>query len=154
VKVRVSLFSSKWPIELEKRIMPHQKGPLAAVLAALIMLTSLTSCETTPYAVSYSNYGSDDYYFYPTARVYFHPWSGYYYYADGSRWIRTQTLPEVAFIYGNERVLVRVSGHPPYYYYDRHRKRYGHGHGHRRHHGENRRERDRNRELYLRVRPR
>jgi hypothetical protein len=135
-------------------MMRHQKGPLAMVLAALVMLTSLTACDTTPYTVSYSNYGSDDYYYYPGARVYFHPWSGYYYYSDGGHWLRTRTLPEMAFIYGNERVLVRVSGHPPYYYYDRHRKGYGHGHRHRHHHGDNRRERERNRELYLHLQSR
>ena len=133
-------------------MMRHQQGPLAVLLASLAMLASLTACETVPYRVSYSNYGSDDYYYYPGARVYFQPWTGYYYYSDSGHWLRTRTLPDVAFIYGDERVLVRVSGYPPYHYYDRHRKRHGYGHRHRRHHGENRRERNRNRELYLRLR--
>ncbi len=61
-----------------------------------------------------------DYYFYPSARVYFHFTTGYYYYLDGTVWIKTRVLPTHIRIDATDRVRIRVDSAMPYTRYREH----------------------------------
>ena len=54
-----------------------------------------------------------DYYYYPSVGVYFHFTSGYYYYRDRQRWIRSRVLPPHIHIDSKSRVRIRVDADKP-----------------------------------------
>jgi len=65
-----------------------------------------------------------DYHYYPSTRVYFHLYSGYYYYRPYKTWLRVKRLPPSIYIGPGERVHVRIWSAPPYVRHDLHVKRF------------------------------
>lgn len=66
----------------------------------------------------------DDYYYYPSAQVYFHIYTGYYYYRSGHRWIRTRVLPRHIHLHSRDRYRLRTRDREPYRHNEEHRRRY------------------------------
>ncbi len=100
---------------------------LAGALAAAV-LPGLSGCAGPPYAgppppPRYPPYYYD-YYYYPHVDVYFHIYSGYYWYPDGRYWRRVRTLPPHIYLYPRYRVLLRVPDEHPYKHHDAHRRKY------------------------------
>jgi len=89
-----------------------------------------------------------DYYFYPSARVYFHFTTGFYYYFDGTIWIKTRILPPHIRIDARHRVRIRVDSGPPHSRYTKHAELYKPRPGYRPAAEADRKERDANRYWY------
>lgn len=95
---------------------------LKPFVLGLSLVAGLTGCVYDPYYAgpghhSYQPYYYPlyyDYYFYPSAQVYFNYSSGYYYYPSGKRWIRSNVLPPHIRLESRERVTTRVEGDKPY----------------------------------------
>ena len=109
----MTLRASRWYPELIaewRKIMRNPgKSPLAATLLGLVLLAGLSACDTIPVTTYWSGYGIgyDDYYYYPTTRVYYQPYSGYYYYPSGDRWLKVRTLPTRYRIDDRYRVVIK-----------------------------------------------
>ena len=56
----------------------------------------------------------DDYYYYPSARVYFHIYTGYYYYLRGNRWVRSRVLPGYIRLHSGDRYRLTIKDRYPY----------------------------------------
>ena len=99
---------------------------LAGALAAAV-LPGLPGCVGPPYAGppprGYPPW-YDDYYYYPHVGVYFHIYSGHYWYRHGPRWRRVRRLPPHIRLHPRHRVHLRVPGEHPYRRHDEHRRRY------------------------------
>ncbi|WP_131905962.1 hypothetical protein [Cocleimonas flava] len=81
--------------------------------------TVVTAAAPAPYYYPY------DYYYYPYSRVYFSISTGYYYYPDGTNWIKVRTLPPHFRLNPVNRVTVRLkTNQPPYRFHNVHRKQY------------------------------
>jgi hypothetical protein len=99
-------------------------------LAALLVSSALTACYYTgrdrDAAPQYSSHQSYEYeyYYYPRADVYYHPYSGRYYYREGSSWRNATSLPRNIHVDGRERKLVAVRGSEPYRHNQEHRNTY------------------------------
>ncbi len=65
-----------------------------------------------------------DYYYYPHVDVYFHIYSGHYWYRDGPYWRRVRRLPPHIHLHPRYRVVLRVYDEYPHRRYDEHRKEY------------------------------
>jgi len=99
---------------------------LAGALAAAL-LPGLSGCAGPPYEGPpprrYPPYYYD-YYYYPEVDVYFHIYSGHYWYRDGPYWRRVQRLPPHIHLYPRHRVQLRIPVEPPYERHDEHRRKY------------------------------
>lgn len=105
------------------------KGLFRLVVMGLALASvSLAGC-------TYSYYGEPgyvrhepvhyyDYYYYPSVGVYFHVYSGYYYYRRGSAWVRVKRLPSYIHLNQHDRRTIRSKDYRPYLKYDQHRKQY------------------------------
>ena len=69
-------------------------------------------------------YDPYDYYYYPGVNVYFHFTTGFYYYHDRTRWIRTHILPPHIYIYPHDRVRIKIKSKEPYLRHNEHKERY------------------------------
>lgn len=65
-----------------------------------------------------------DYHYYPGAGVYFHLYSGYYYYRSGGAWVRFSILPPLIHIDSRDRIQLRIWSDKPYTHYRTHSERY------------------------------
>lgn len=65
-----------------------------------------------------------DYYYYPHVDVYFHVYSGYYFYRDRDAWRRTRVLPSVYVLDPRYRVNLRIRDDRPYVRHPQHRQAY------------------------------
>lgn len=97
------------------RISQNIKGLL--VIVAGMAITGCTVMVRHPGpgpgpAAVYSYY--DDYYYYPSARVYFHIYTGYYYYLSGNRWVRSRVLPGYIRLYSGDRHRLTIKDRYPY----------------------------------------
>ncbi len=84
------------------------------------------------------------YYYYPSAGVYFNVATGAYFYMNGGAWQMGMSLPPNMVIDPGAYVSLQLNTDRPYLYYDQHRAQYmgwrgheheyegehGHGHGH------------------------
>lgn len=99
---------------------------LTGALAAAI-LPSLSGCVGPPYEGPPPAYYPPwyyDYYYYPHVDVYFHIYSGYYWYRDGRSWRRVRRLPPHIRLHPRQRVPLRIPDERPYLHHDEHRRRY------------------------------
>jgi hypothetical protein len=100
-------------------------GLLFGALAA-VLLPGLAGCTETPYAGPPPGYPPwyYDYYYYPHVDVYFHIYSGDYWYPDGPYWHRARRLPPHFHLDPAYRVRLRVPDERPYRDHDAHRRAY------------------------------
>ncbi|MCP8687091.1 hypothetical protein [Marinobacterium sedimentorum] len=104
----------------------------------LLAATALAGCAYAPYhnggAVRDYDYGYndsgfndrdyDDFYYYPSLGIYFNISSGYYYYQDEHRWVRTRTLPRHYRLHPDHRVRMKAHRDQPYRDYQKHSQTY------------------------------
>ncbi len=114
--------------------MNHSKRLNPIVLAVVLLaLGSMAGCVYAPvregppphapaYGYRYPYYY--DYYYYPSVPLYFHIYTGYYYYHDHGRWVRTKVLPRNIHIQHYDRVKLRIEDDQPYRWYNQHQKQY------------------------------
>ena len=65
-----------------------------------------------------------DYYYYPGASVYFHLYSGTYYWRDGRTWISAQVLPHHIYLDHRIRRTVVIRDREPHRHWHKHREQY------------------------------
>jgi len=65
-----------------------------------------------------------DYYYYPSIGVYFHLYSGYYYYHDDRNWYRSRKLPPRYRLDSHDRIKFYDRSERPYLHFDSHREEY------------------------------
>lgn len=113
--------------------MPTMKLTRAAITILVTAIAALTAgCAYDVYrpgpygrsVVTYRPAYTYDYHYYPSARVYFHLYSGYYYYRPYNTWLRVRRLPPHIYLGPGERVHLRIQSAPPYLRHDIHRKRF------------------------------
>jgi len=105
-------------------------GARAALLVAAALVVS--GCvhddyRYAPYTGASVRYNAPyyyDYHYYPTASVYFHLYTGRYYYRSGGSWARVRVLPSRIHIGPHDRIHLRIWADRPYKYWDNHRKRF------------------------------
>lgn len=101
--------------------MLHSKFSLWWVGLALL---GSTACTYVPRYDNPPAYRSD-YYYYPSVGVYFHLFSGDYYYRDGDHWLRTRVLPPHIVLDHRLRRPLVIKDSEPYRHNATHRERYG-----------------------------
>ena len=114
-----------------------KSAPLLLTVAGGFVLLSVSGCYDpyyvgggvgyqTPYAGTVVSYREPwyDYYYYPSAGVYFNDRTGYYYHHDHGRWNHVRRLPRHIRIYDDDRVHLRMRGDRPYLYHNEHRRKY------------------------------
>lgn len=95
---------------------------------AITLIPGLSACTYTP------RYGAPapqpyppyyyDYYYYPHVGVYFHIYTGYYYYRDGHAWRRTRKLPRHFYLDNRHRRKIVIRDENPYTRHPEHRREY------------------------------
>ena len=65
-----------------------------------------------------------DYYYYPYASVYFHIYTGHYYYHDHGRWRRVRRLPPHIRLDRRRRYPLKIREKEPWRRHDEHRRQY------------------------------
>lgn len=100
------------------RISRNFKGLLVIISAMAITGCTVMVRQPGPPAPAVV-YGSpsgyyDDYYYYPSARVYFHIYTGYYYYLSGNRWVRSRFLPGYIRLHSSDRYRLTIKDRYPY----------------------------------------
>jgi hypothetical protein len=98
------------------RISRNIKGLLVIIMGMAITGCTVVVRHPQPPALGYhSQYDYyDDYYYYPSARVYFHIYTGYYYYRAGNRWVRSRVLPRYIRLHSRDRHRLRIKDRHPY----------------------------------------
>ncbi|WP_125932033.1 hypothetical protein [Thiosocius teredinicola] len=89
-----------------------------------------------------------DYYYYPDVNVYFHLFSGHYYYRDHDRWLRVKVLPSHIYLDHRVRRPLMIKEPQPYRHHERHRAEYRPPANYRREPKYDRAERDHNRRQF------
>jgi hypothetical protein len=116
-----------------------------AVPAALGLSLGLGACvvypDRPPPYVDYPNYYYD-YYYYPHLDVYFHIFSGDYYYRRDGRWLRTRVLPRGIWLDRRRRIPLHIKKKRPYEHHREHRSKYAKPEEWRRDKDRSRRERE------------
>ncbi len=128
-------------------------------LLAATMLGAFTGCSNDNTVVRAASpapyYYPYDYYYYPYSRVYFSISTGYYYYPDGTNWIKVRVLPSRFYLDTRDRVTVKIkSNDRPYVYHNAHRQRYVPRPTYRVDRSRDRTERNLNRDRYKRFQKR
>ena len=100
--------------------MRHSKSGLWLVG---LMVLGVTACTYAPRYDDVPAYRSD-YYYYPGIGVYFHLYSGDYFYRDGDRWLRTRVLPPRIVLDQRLRRPLVIKDPAPYRHNADHRERY------------------------------
>lgn len=96
------------------------------LLTGVLAAATLSGCE--PYYVHpgppHPAYPPQyyDYYYYPGADVYFHIYTGEYYYRSGDRWHRARTLPKSRYLDPHDRRRLEVREGKPYQQDREHRR--------------------------------
>lgn len=93
----------------------------ASLLAVGLSAAGLAGCEV---AVVRPAYGRFDYYYYPDVNVYFHVWTGYYYYYVDGVWVRATVLPGYILLDPVYRQVLVIEDPLPYRHNAQHRQRY------------------------------
>jgi hypothetical protein len=98
---------------------------LTAALASLATL-GLPACSERYYGAPPRSYPPHhyDYYYYPDVDVYFHIYSGWYYYRDHRHWRRVRRLPHHIHLRPHHRHRLRIWDSEPWYRHEEHRRRY------------------------------
>ena len=96
-------------------------GALASVL-----LPGLSSCAWRPYEGPLRGYPPRyyDYYYYPHEGVYYHIYTGHYYYRDGPVWWSTRRLPSYILLDPGYRIWLRIRDDKPWHRHHEHRRKY------------------------------
>lgn len=95
-----------------------------------------------------------DYYYYPQVGVYFHLFSGDYYFRDGRHWVHKRVLPSRFYLdYRDRRPLV-IRDETPYRYHDQHHQQHRESYRYEYNAAHDRDERRHNEEIYERYRNR
>lgn len=89
-----------------------------------------------------------DYYYYPTARVYFNLSSGFYHYYSDGRWVRAKTLPPKVRLDSRDRHSFKTKEPAPYTRNQEYQSRYKPLPKYNPDRSDDRRERDYNRQSY------
>jgi len=95
----------------------------AVVLAATVGCSSHYRGGPPVYTSAYYHYPYR-YHYYPSSQVYFHITSGNYYYRDGTKWVRTRTLPSRHHLDSHDRVPLWIDSEKPHVKHKEHRERY------------------------------
>lgn len=100
---------------------------LFSVLTGLSV--SLAGCVAEPYVYGPPPYPAFhpfyyDYYFYPTAHVYFQFTTGYYFYLLDGRWVKSRVLPPSIHLGVADRVKLKIDSDKPYTNYNEHIRLY------------------------------
>ena len=114
-------------------MIPSMRPKPILLIVSLLLAVGITGCVYAPpregppphapaYGYRYPYYY--DYYYYPSVPLYFHIYTGYYYYLDHGRWVRTKTLPRQVYLHHNDRVKLRIEDDKPYRWYNQHQKQY------------------------------
>lgn len=107
-------------------------GPTLALALVLGLAILPAGCaynvyEPAPYSRPTVRYHSPhyyDYHYYPNVGVYFHIYSGRYYYRSRNKWVHGRYLPSYIYIGPRERIHLRIWADFPYRYHDTHRRRF------------------------------
>lgn len=98
---------------------------LIGAAAAAAFAPGLTACYgPPPYGRPQPVPPRYEYYYYPQADVYFHIYTGWYYYRSDGIWWRSRHLPLNIRLSPRYRRLVVVKEAPPYRRYPQHRESY------------------------------
>ena len=107
-------------------------------LAALAASATVSACGPVPvrhgpppYAPGPPSYYYD-YYYYPDVSVYFHLYSGHYWYRDRGAWINTRILPPHIHLDHRVRRPIVIRDPRPYARWHRHREEFRQPRGYRR----------------------
>jgi len=132
------------------RISRNLKGLLIIVAGLAVTGCAVTVREPGPPAAGYgSAYGYyDDYYYYPSARVYFQIYTGYYYYWAGNRWLRSRVLPGHIRLHADDRHRLTIKDRYPYLRDHEYQRQYRPRPSQRYNEGDDRRERELNTRRY------
>lgn len=100
---------------------------LLSGMIASVLFPGLMGCAG-PYRAAPAPYGYPpyyyDYYYYPDVYVYFHIYTGWYYYWYDGIWWRVRELPPYIHLHPHYRVLLSIREDYPYFRNDEHRRRY------------------------------
>jgi len=107
---------------------------LVALVFAVLVLQGCNVVVRAPvrpvppaHAPAYGYHQDDyyyEYYYYPSAQVYFHIYTGYYYYFTGHRWVRTRVLPPRIRLYSRDRYQFTQREGRPYERHEYYQKQY------------------------------
>jgi len=108
------------------RISQNLKGLLVVVAGMAVTGCTVMVRDPGPPVVGYGSAYSyyDDYYYYPSARVYFHIYTGYYYYWAGNHWLRSRVLPGYIRLHASDRYRLTIKDRYPYLRDHEYRERY------------------------------
>jgi hypothetical protein len=100
------------------------RHPAALFALAALLAVGVTAC--TYYVPRHDDPGAYryDYYYYPHLGVYFHLYSGHYYYRDGAAWVRVRALPHHIHLDHRVRRTLVIKDPEPYRRHERHREHY------------------------------
>lgn len=121
------------------------RQPVPAFGLAVLLVAGLTACTYAPRYDDGRGAYLHDYYYYPHVGVYFHLYSGHYYYRDGKGWVRVRVLPSHLYLDHRARRPLVIRTVKPYKKYEAHRERYGPPHDFKRDRAHDRAEREHNR---------
>lgn len=111
----------------------HAKRSLqAASVVLLALITLFAGCAPRVYhtgtyvppRVRYSSPYYYDYHYYPSVKVYFNLYSGWYYYRSGPGWVHARTLPSRFYLSPRDRVHLRIWADVPYRHFATHQERF------------------------------
>jgi len=112
------------------RISQNIKGLLVIIAGMAVTGCTVVVRDSGPPdhapAVGYSSQVDyyDDYYYYPSARVYFHIYTGYYYYLRGNHWVRSRVLPGYIRLHRHDRYRLQIKDRYPYRRDHEYRRKY------------------------------
>lgn len=130
----------------------HRFTILAVV--ALSLISGLTACTYAPRYDDHHGSSGHDYFYYPHVGVYFHLYSGHYYYRDGRSWVRVRVLPPHIFLDHRVRRRLVIKEAEPYRRHAAHRESYRLPHDFKRDRKHDRAEREYNRREHQKYRKR
>jgi len=121
------------PVEAPETEPTTTRGGSGTVLVALVAAAVLLAgCvhdgyRTGSYTRATVRYNSPyyyDYHYYPGSRVYFHLYTGRYYYRSGDTWVHARVLPSHIYLGPRDRIHLRIWSDRPYRHWQTHRKRF------------------------------
>ena len=107
----------------------YKKFTLALLVP--VVLSSMVACNSAPHRADhpysvhshYSHpFNQDDYFYYPNSDVYFHMYSGNYYYRNDNQWIRSRHLPKQTYLDQRVRRQLVIKETEPYHHHREHRQ--------------------------------
>lgn len=116
-----------WKLSIHTKPLFICRSVTCLILAGMAFVSAGCAYEPVYYGPPSHNhyYPHDyDYSFYPSARVYFHFSTGYYFYRVNGRWVKSHVLPSHIHLSITDRVRIRVESDKPYSRYDEHLRLY------------------------------